>query len=340
MKEPDDRRREEEQLQSLLSCEQMPSDADGEKRELFRFVQACREAANAPVDTADVVARSLAVSTQEDLSWRGDARDLNRFLRDRLRSSAALRLAAASLLLHLAALPVVALYVLTEEPAVPEFRVEVGARSAPFDGEREAEPEQDLEIPDSTEQDALLVENSLSWNRHQLTTSRRQLNRADLLVPEWLSERFGLLYGPHQVDQELRAAALPADVLQLELSLDRHLIRPRGSGFAPESSALLDQVAASLDLSAGSSAWLTASALARAESYGLSSLKSTSALALARERLPLGDPRRPLIEVRGDVRAIMPIDPVWLQAVSAHEAGSTPDFLIERFRSAEPGLPR
>jgi hypothetical protein len=330
---PDDIRTEEEILEGLLSTEQLPEDASAQARELFGFVQACREAANAPVDTAEVAARALAVSTREDLSWRGDMNDISRFVRDRMRSSAVLRLAAASLLLHLAALPVVALYVLTDKPAVPEFRVEVGNRLAPFDSDPSTEPEAGLEITDPTQLDALLVENTLRWTRYQLERSSHEVNPDELSAPLWLSERIEVLYGSPTLDQGVASAVLPEGLLQVELALDRHLMGPRRAPLSPKMAQDLDFLAKSLDLSQSSSAWLSAAALARAESYGLSTGESAAALALAREELPLGDGRRPLIEVLGDVRALMPIDPLWLEAVHAHHAECAPESLIEAFRS-------
>lgn len=336
----DDIRREEELLEGLLSSSELPEGADVQTRELFGFVQACREAASAPVDTEDLAARSLAISTREDLSWRGDVRDISRFVRDRMRSSAALRLAAASLLLHLAALPVVALYVLTDEPAVPEFRVEVAKRSAPFDSDKSAEPERGLEINDPTGFDALLVENTLRWSRYQLAESRHDFIAAELPVPLWISERMDLLYGSHVLDPGPASPVLPAALLQVEVALDKHLMGPRRASFSADTIQSLDLVADSLDLTNRSWAWLAASALARAESYGLSTPKSAAALTLAREELPLGDERRPLIEVIGDVRALMPIDPLWLEAVRVHEAGCASESLIEGLRSFRPDSPR
>ena len=333
---PDDVRREEELLEGLLSSSELPEGADVQTRELFGFVQACREAASAPVDTEDLAARSLAISTREDLSWRGDVKDISRFVRDRMRSSAALRLAAASLLLHLAALPVVALYVLTDDPAVPEFRVEVGNRSAPFDSDQSAEPEPGLEITDLTGFDALLIENTLRWSRYQLEESRHKFRADELPVPLWLSERMDVLYGSHALDPSAASPGLPEGLLQVELALDRHLMGHRRAGFSVETAFDLDLVADSLDLTKSSAAWLVASALARAESYGLSTLKSAAALTLAREELPLEDARRPLIEVIGDVRARMPIDPLWLEAVRAHEALCAPESLIEALQSLRP----
>lgn len=63
----------------------------------------------------------LARTTREDLSWRGDFSLYGRFLRSRLAGSGWLQLAAASLLVHLIALPALAIYVLVSTPPAPEI---------------------------------------------------------------------------------------------------------------------------------------------------------------------------------------------------------------------------
>jgi len=340
MTRPEDLRRGEEELESLLSLDQLPDGADLESRELFQFIHACREASSAPEDTGDLVARSLSVSTREDLSWRGDARDLSRFVRDRLRSSPMLRLAAASLLLHLAAVPVVALYILTEEPPVPEFRVEVGERSAPFDDMREDEPDSGLDITEPSEASELLVDNSIRWARYHLELSQRRSGELSEVTPAWLTERLQVLYGLKARGGGGLGCPIPATALQLELRLDQHLVGPRRASFTEEDLALVELVASSFDPQAPATAWLIASSLARAESYGLSTNQGSASLAAARTLLPVDDIRRPLIEVQGDVRAMMPIDPLWLGAVREFEASCVLDSLIDHFRSIGPASPR
>lgn len=72
-----------------------------------------RRVRGAWIDATDARSEHLAQTilqrtTREDLSWRGDSREVLRYLRGRLSASPALRLLAASLLLHLLAMPVLA----------------------------------------------------------------------------------------------------------------------------------------------------------------------------------------------------------------------------------------
>ena len=77
------------------------------------------EAKGSPSD-AQLVERILSRTTREDLSWRGDLALYGRHLRSRLASSLWLRLAAASLLLHLIALPALAYYIWVGSPRRPK----------------------------------------------------------------------------------------------------------------------------------------------------------------------------------------------------------------------------
>lgn len=66
-----------------------------------------------------LVGRILAATTREDLSWRGELRLVGAFVVERLRDSMLLRVVAASLVLHLAALPVVAIWMADGPPKAP-----------------------------------------------------------------------------------------------------------------------------------------------------------------------------------------------------------------------------
>lgn len=123
--------------------------------ELESFLASCRDSLAAetetrrrPAEDAVLVARILATTTREDLSWSGDLRLVGGFLRDRLRSSRLLRFVAASLLLHLIALPVLAYYTLV---VLPEKRGTIlhgpgGALELPW-SEVEEEPDLPIEEP-------------------------------------------------------------------------------------------------------------------------------------------------------------------------------------------------
>ncbi|GEM_PF-2137992 len=78
-------------------------------RVALRSEQGLKERAPAPSTRArELGQRILAQTTREDLSWRGDLRLVGRFMGSGMRRSPLLRVAAASLLFHLAALPLLA----------------------------------------------------------------------------------------------------------------------------------------------------------------------------------------------------------------------------------------
>jgi len=79
-----------------------------------------------------LVGRILAATTREDLSWRGELRLVGAYVGERLRASVLLRVVAASLILHLAALPVVALW-MAGQPAKAPLQISVELPAAePF----------------------------------------------------------------------------------------------------------------------------------------------------------------------------------------------------------------
>ncbi|MDA1264620.1 MAG: hypothetical protein O2816_06035 [Planctomycetota bacterium] len=94
--------------------------------ELGAFLVHCRdlgrdlgqESAEAAPASA-LAQRVLARTTREDLSWRGDLALVGTHLRRRVADSGWMKLAAASLILHLMALPALAIYVLVAEPKQP-----------------------------------------------------------------------------------------------------------------------------------------------------------------------------------------------------------------------------
>jgi len=159
---PDETRRADEELLAWLLDEDTRGrtpraelEAQGEQvaerlGDWDAFVQRCRvelaEDASADVaQTSGLEERILARTTREDVSWRGDWRLLRGFLGQRLGASVVLRVVAASLLVHIAALPVLAYYTyLAPEPeTVIQFDLPVGEAELPF---RDAEPEPQPEV--------------------------------------------------------------------------------------------------------------------------------------------------------------------------------------------------
>lgn len=89
----------------------------------------------------------LSQTTREDVSWRGDLRLVGSFLRHRLHASVILRVVAASLLIHIAALPVLAYFGWVQ----PEPRTRIGFE---FPGELpygSTEPELLKRLPENSE---------------------------------------------------------------------------------------------------------------------------------------------------------------------------------------------
>lgn len=130
-----------------------------ELAELESFLDHCREAARmgerrqvASGRSRDAVARILASTTREDLGIFGDLRLMRRFLRDRWSASAAVRVAAASLLAHVAAVPVLAWVALRPAPEERTLQIQ-------WELPQDAFPEPDAEtlrIEDVEVQDPLL----------------------------------------------------------------------------------------------------------------------------------------------------------------------------------------
>ena len=325
----------EELLEAVLRGESPEGPGAEEQERLRAFVDACREVSRDVGEFSALTERALSMTTHEDLSWRGDLRVLKGFVRDGIRSSFMLRLAAASLLVHLAALPVVALFMLSENPVVPEFRVEHGRQASPFVDPEEVELEADhgLEIDPSQGIDTLLIENTLRWSRWQLSRLADPRMGVTDEAPSWLEERATVLWGGELLEPAVLTDS-DADqvpymlVLELERRLDRHLMGPRNQRFTSADGRLLDAVSSMVAESPDAPSWLAVATLARAESYGLVSEGGAEALNRARAQYPPDHRLRPLIEIEGDVRKRVPLDPLWGEALrDAYPALLSRDWL-------------
>ena len=89
----------------------------------------------------------FASTTREDLGWRGDWRLIGDFLRTRLAESRVLRVAAASLLAHLVALPVLAYVVLNGAPARAPIFIDFEPPAESLFAPLEAEPRPEIDVP-------------------------------------------------------------------------------------------------------------------------------------------------------------------------------------------------
>jgi len=150
--------------------------------ELEGFLGRCREICAAderryPPARARALAQGVIDrTTREDLGWRGDLRLLRGFLAERLRSSMVVRVAAASLLVHVVAVPVIAWMALLpdEEPQPGLDRVSI-EKPLPDWPEAPEEPRiETVELPPEDFEEDLLAErweiaNALRRGRYVLT---------------------------------------------------------------------------------------------------------------------------------------------------------------------------
>ena len=279
---------------------------------LSSFVEACRSAALVEEACPSLAPRFLAAAKTEDLSWRGDLHLVGRFIRDSVQASAMVRLAAASLLVYLAALPVVALYVLREEPIVPEFRVEVGSRELPYSEDQPREVSGSLEASDQSDGvKTLLVENSIRWSRWQLLRMDEELSSARGKFPGWVRARIDALQGRESLDA---VAAGASTFLAAELALDSFLVDSGSESSTTAVEAAMTSVLNELGSLEQADSWLALSTFARAESYGVLGEEAALVLADARESTSQDHPYRAFIEVDGDLRRRLPLDPLWVEA--------------------------
>ncbi|MFT5050622.1 MAG: hypothetical protein ACI8QZ_002024 [Chlamydiales bacterium] len=109
-----------------------------------------------------------------DLSWRGDLRLVRGFLAARWKASFVLRVAAASLMLHLAALPLLAYFGLTSSSPdftltfIPRFVSDYGDSQEPEHEVAAEEMDEFPEVRDLPHQDELGIQNALQWARFHL----------------------------------------------------------------------------------------------------------------------------------------------------------------------------
>lgn len=279
---------------------------EAEQQAWLAFVARCQELAGEDActrDSAGLQERILARTTREDLSWRGDWRLLAGFVRERLERSLLLRVAAASLLIHLVAAPVVAWMLWRDAPARPHFWTAI-ERPAPLIDELEPEPEPqpglgselgsqpaDLWVDAQQVEIDRAVEDALRMDRFHLQTA--SLPRAEQSVFEDAAlellrmrslqaasaragSRSGSLEGdPGGPDVRLARPApgdALAEVLWVEFELDRHALegRARDAGLQDGFEQLLVTWSSQQADPVGAAVEdLRAQAVARARAYGL-----------------------------------------------------------------------
>lgn len=336
-REPDAERAEAELLERVLADlraashggpPSAPADGSPAARELADFLGYLRASLGSESEHPSLarreralVERVLARTTREDLSRREDARLLLGFVTARLRSSLALRLLAASLLLHLLALPVVAWVVWVRPTDAPRIEFEPAPGPPPF-AEVPRETPQAPSVPVLDELTPALrapatsgyVANSIRWARWMLTQdpvpAPPPAHGTDAL-DALLRRRLTILAGaPSASEGEPGRGALER-ALAAEVLLDRLLVTGRAPAeleLALLSLAPAAHAGSEPGSSAGPLALLEACALARAEAYGVLPSAAQGELEWARSEFP-GAVR---LLLRGeDARLVAPLDREW-----------------------------
>lgn len=246
---------------------------------------------------AALAERILAVTVSETLDWRGDLRIVVAFAREALRTSPWLRLAAALLVFHAAALPVLAWIVLRTDPPAPHFygTLEPLPREPAF-AEPDAETALPLESSNAVEPGVVEVTSddealAARW-RDERTRQARELRSFDWPAADaaskpdeafelrlWMRARQALYSDAPPVLSEPERGALNAEAsetrrldllaLELELELDR-VVRADGSGAAAGRAAALAELLTSRSKTAGAASELARLALIRASQLGAS----------------------------------------------------------------------
>jgi len=298
---------------------------------LEAFLERCRAGCAGPEVEAgaerDLVERVLARTTREDLSWRGDLRLVGGFLAARLRSSVVVRIAAASLLVHLCALPLLAMMGFFESaPPGPVIRVEPPRERIFQPQEPEPLVLSEESVRDEGAQIALRGER---YVQNSLRRARRALRSGAPLLPApapgetraaaILRARCALLSGaktPVAPPAPAPDVGLVERSLWCEYLLDRYLVEgtePRGL-----TRAVAGLARAELERDPGG--LLAASALARAASYGLVGADVATRLERARAALAGRAQAAPLLGGEDDLRRAAPLDGAWLEALRTEGA--------------------
>lgn len=280
--------------------------------ELAAFVGDCRAAFAPAADelrARAVTAKVLARTTREDLGWRGDLRLVVGFVVQRLRSSTMLRVAAASLVVHMIAVPSILAYVLIFAPQQPEplhWRVDVQEHEnfeAHDPGRLEPLPGQDTDLdPDELDDPFtdLGPHNAVQWDRYHLRAGApAPVGGATHPVTRLLERRARALAGEDVDDAPPAAGGALERALLAEHLLDEATRTRRVQ-------ALLESTLGSLG-----SERLEAAALARAEGLGLLSAECARALAAARSAAPDDE-----LIARG-LRLGGPLGPAWRSALAS-----------------------
>ena len=264
-------------LESVLAGEAV--DPSAEAAELRRFLGRARDdLRRAPewsrLREGALVGRVLARTTREDLSWRGELLLFAGFVRQRLAASRALRIVAASLLIHLFALPILALF--DGDDSAKKLLLTFQPREETEEDARFSEPEPAAEADARTTPDlvsAARVDDALRRARFVLSTRHGpwlEPGRGRLEIELLAARSRGLSdrrWGGWLDDgSRLEEASLFATLLWGEVLLDRYVLLGER---CPLLGPLLNRVALAASTTPESLAPLSAALLLRARAYDL-----------------------------------------------------------------------
>ena len=278
--------------------------------------------------------RVLAATTREDLGWRGDLHLVGRFMRERLRNSAWVRIAAASLFIHVAALPVLAWVFLAGE-GERGFQTDVIAPDPPGPLETDEprwEP-QPMEFASTAPEQALLEgvqaaglaqRNALRWARWQLSQGGPPLpaDPPTTSAGQLLARRARVLRGqvaaldPPAMGAGRQRTSWWVEVLEAEIELDRWVLAGMDAGQAalpvpPRTAALASEWLTATDVVRRERPLLLA-LLHRASAYGLLSRKQKAAL---RDFERSASGRATPEALQDPLRPDAPLDSAWITAL-------------------------
>jgi hypothetical protein len=324
------------ELRSGVPRSDVESARPQELAELETFIADCRSALlvedpRLAEDARRVAESVLSRTVREDLGWRGDLRLVRGFMANRMRSSLLLRFAAASLLVHLIALPVIAAYRIwkAEEQKHTILISLEGIPEQPF-GEvptEVLEPGRSADLPALDSLDALSFETINARNADRWSIFERGEELRAVAEGDWANElearlaaRARRLIGaePFTVDTDASSDALDR-LLALDEALDARLFGLPIPLDADELEWLMQAAAGEPPHAA-----VALAVLRRAQRYGVT-LPTDSAILIARLSTPAFAAFAGLLEPAGEA----PLSAAWVRALSASDASGavSPSFM-------------
>ncbi|MFT4543024.1 MAG: hypothetical protein ACI841_004246 [Planctomycetota bacterium] len=318
---------------SALEAEFGPDEIEAEREELSAFFSKCKETFDEPGDTSGADSKALVDSilgrtTREDLSWRGDLRLVGNFFSRHWDSSLMVRLVAASLAVHIAALPILALVMILQEdePQIIKFEAPPDSIFTEADQQESADgdaidvldvPQLDESITAQGDDNDLWQEgraSAIAWARFHLrlgmpaaddaATAEAQSDLTRMLQAraEYVTTGAGTLEAPKPEGD------VALHVLWVEHLLDRYVLEERvPAGFA--------NALARLDGETEADRVLCAASWARARDYHLLTEDELSDLERDLSDLASGAHSAPALALQehSTQRSGAPIDALWIQ---------------------------